>query len=84
MADRFTRDEIATARRWVSAPPRNYVPSSAEIPRLREVIFAGLDALALVDEIARSGVELDDPRIGYVTVQIDRETWQAIRGRDDG
>lgn len=29
-------------------------------------------------EIAQSGVEHDDPRIGYVTVQIDRPLWDAM------
>ena len=35
-------------------------------------------AEALVREVARSGVELDDERIDYVTVQIDRATWGDI------
>lgn len=35
-------------------------------------------AETLVREVARSGVELDDERIDYVTVQIDRATWGDI------
>jgi hypothetical protein len=35
-------------------------------------------------EIAASGVEQDDPRLDYVTVQIDRATWEALqRGVED-
>jgi hypothetical protein len=30
-------------------------------------------------EVGQSGVAFDDERIGYVTVQIDRGTWQEIR-----
>ena len=30
-------------------------------------------------EVADSGVEFDDERLDYVTVQIDRETWNAVR-----
>ena len=36
-------------------------------------------AEAMLLEVAVSGVTLDDPRIDYVEIQIDRETWQAIR-----
>jgi hypothetical protein len=32
----------------------------------------------LLREIAASGVEFEDPRIDYVTVQVDRETWTAL------
>lgn len=36
-------------------------------------------------DVARSGMEQDDPRLRYVTVQIDRETWEeARRALDDG
>ena len=37
------------------------------------------DLRALLGAVAASGVELDDPRIGYVTVQIDRATWDVVR-----
>ena len=30
-------------------------------------------------EVADSGVEFNDERVGYVTVQIDRETWETVR-----
>lgn len=30
-------------------------------------------------EVAASGVEFDDARVGYVTVQIDRPTWQDVQ-----
>lgn len=34
---------------------------------------------ALLREVSTAGVELDDPRIGYLTVQIDRDTWNEIK-----
>lgn len=37
------------------------------------------DAAELLRETASSGVEHEDPRISYVTVQIDVETWRLIR-----
>lgn len=33
----------------------------------------------LLREVAGSGVELEDPRLRYVTVQISRETWERVR-----
>lgn len=33
----------------------------------------------LLHDVATSGVEHDDSRIGYVTVQIDRSTWNRIQ-----
>lgn len=36
-------------------------------------------AVALVREVADSGVEFEDERISYVAVQIDRETFAAVR-----
>lgn len=38
----------------------------------------------LLRDVASSGVELDDERLRYVVVQIDRQTWEAlIRWRDE-
>lgn len=36
-------------------------------------------AVALIREVAASGVEFEDERISYTSVQIDRETWAAVR-----
>lgn len=33
----------------------------------------------LVCDVGASGVEHDDPRLGYVTVQIDRDVWNRVR-----
>ena len=33
----------------------------------------------LVQDVANSGVELDDARLDYVTVQLDRHTWGLCR-----
>lgn len=35
--------------------------------------------LELLREVSTSGVEFEDDRINYVTVQIDKETWQEIQ-----
>lgn len=44
----------------------------AEVRRLRTL-------QGLVDAAAESGVEQDDPRISYVTIQMDRDTWTQIQ-----
>ena len=35
-------------------------------------------AIDLLREVRGSGVEFEDPRVGYLTVQIDRVTWDEI------
>jgi hypothetical protein len=40
-------------------------------------------AEALLRDVAASAVTFDDPRVGYVEVQIDRPTWAAIRVQKD-
>lgn len=35
--------------------------------------------LSLLIEVANSGVAFEDPRIGYVEVQIDRDVWDRIQ-----
>ena len=47
----------------------------AEIARLRE---DNGRLRALLYDVANSGVAQDNPRIGYVEVQIDRTTWAEI------
>lgn len=39
---------------------------------------------ARLREVASAGVEFDDQRLDYVTVQIDRETWGAVRALGTG
>jgi hypothetical protein len=39
---------------------------------------------SLLQDISMSGVELDDPHLPYVTVQIDRHTWQRLQGYKPG
>ena len=34
---------------------------------------------ALLGDVGASGVEFSDPRVGYVTVQINRATWNKIQ-----
>lgn len=33
----------------------------------------------LLLDVAASGVQLDDPRMGYVVVQVDRGVWDALQ-----
>lgn len=41
--------------------------------------------MALLREVAESGVVIDDPRLRYVEVQVDRDTWECLqRGVADG
>jgi hypothetical protein len=35
-------------------------------------------AVDLLRDVATAGVEFDDSRLGYVSVQIDRATWDAL------
>lgn len=70
-------DEIERLRRelhWVgelnNAAQDRHTAAVLEVKRLR----------AALAEVAGSGVELDDPRMRYVVVQIGRETWNALRG----
>lgn len=37
------------------------------------------DLARVLAEVAASGVSFEDPRVGYVEVQIDRKTWEAVR-----
>lgn len=51
----------------------------------RDCIEYTTDIEDLLRDIANSGVELEDERLRYVTVQIDRPTWEALRRwRDAG
>lgn len=43
----------------------------AEVERLR----------ALLSDVAESGVEFDDERLRWLSVQIDRETWAQVQAR---
>jgi len=44
-----------------------------------------LDATMLLAEIFACAAEVDDQRVGYVTIQLDRRTWAAlVHFRDDG
>ena len=38
-----------------------------------------VDLEELINEVARSGVVLDDIRLDYVEVQINRRTWEVVR-----
>lgn len=38
----------------------------------------------LLGDVAAAGVAFDDERLGYLEVQIDRETWREIRALEGG
>lgn len=60
-------------------PPNAYAaPARLDIVSTNEG-FSLRVAEELLREVAGSGVELDDPRMRYVTVQIGRETWERVR-----
>ena len=77
---REARDEYAAlARRRRDA----FVEAKAENERLREAHAERLREIGelqdLLGDVLASGVVLDDERIRYLTVQIDRPTWNEIR-----
>ena len=41
-------------------------------------------AMRVLRDVLASGVEHDDPRVGYVTMQVDRATLAAVRDAQDG
>jgi len=47
--------------------------------RLREVGKARDDAKEIIRDLLASGVEFDDSRLNYLTVQVDRETWREAK-----
>lgn len=41
------------------------------------------EAEAKLAHIRNPGVEHDDPRVGYVTVQIDRDVWESLKAEKE-
>jgi hypothetical protein len=69
-------EEVANAsEQWAGYGERKLTMSHGELAKLMR------EAAAVLREVAVSGVEQDDPRLDYVTVQIDRATWEAIKAR---
>lgn len=64
-----SREESVNLRRKAILAAKNEVDALADAHR---------DVVGLLHEVANAGVALDDPRIGYVEVQIDRDTWTAL------
>lgn len=60
-----------------ACPPKDYAVTHCDIVSTDEG-FSLRVAEELLREVAGSGVELDDPRMRYVTVQISRETWERV------
>ena len=54
----------------------NYCKEYGWEPEARRVA----EAAELLEDVAESGVDFDHPGLDYVVVQIDRETWEALRG----
>lgn len=52
-------------------------PDSA--PTMKDLGDGAADAAQLLEAVACSGVEFDDPRLDYIVVQIDRDVWDDIR-----
>lgn len=67
---------MTTTQKWQTADaPAN----AALIALLRNAAPALLEVATHSREVGASGVELDLPQLSYVTVQIERETWEALR-----
>ena len=57
-----------------------YRENSAALGHALEIGNAKIEGLrALLLEVAEGGVEFEDPRVRYVAVQIDAETWARVR-----
>lgn len=52
---------------------------TVEMDDFLEMVGEWQELLGLLTDVACSGVELDDPRLRYVPVQIDRDTWEALQ-----
>jgi hypothetical protein len=80
----------AVERWWILSPNTSGViavqdEATAERARAVEPVVGPLvpetthrGAVDLLRDVATAGVEFDDARLGYVSVQIDRATWDAI------
>lgn len=51
----------------------------SEIGDLRLAVADNARLRELLKEVSYSGVELDDPRMGYVIIQIDPKTWAEVK-----
>lgn len=69
---------LAVISRAVCAPVDGFDENAAEAIRRSVASLRRIydDMRAVLREVAASGVESDDPRLPYVVVQIDRETWR--------
>ena len=80
LARAINRRMCSGDQRWVMTVPVQDDDSDVVIG---EVCFRLAAWESTMREIANSGVEFEDERVGYVTVQIDREIWlslSALRG----
>ena len=57
---------------------------SNQADRIHELEVENTSLLDLLRDVRNSGVVLDDARLGYLEVQIDRPTWDEIREVVDG
>ena len=58
---------------------REGIANAALIAHLRNLAPALVEIATHGKEVGASGIELDLPELSYVTVQIERETWDAFR-----
>jgi hypothetical protein len=86
--ERMPRAEMLTELRLMLAD-EEYAATEARTPADYATCRRYADALAealrllreqgeLLRDAACAGVEFEDPRIGYVVVQIDRDTWAEL------
>ena len=81
-------DDAARSRKCLGGSEAKVLHEAAyEIARIRaenaELTRQLEEARELLTEVAVSGVSMSDPRIDYVEVQIDTDTWAELREMAD-
>jgi hypothetical protein len=73
------RRRLEAAELTIGTLQADRIKAQATIDHYRTMLAA---AETLLTDVRESAVEFRDPRIGYVTVQMDRGTWAALAGEE--
>jgi hypothetical protein len=68
-----------TPSRLLEAAERLEEPMVPHGSVVREAAALLREAHELLREVSNSGVSFQDPRVGYLEVQINRATWESLR-----
>lgn len=76
-------EEIVALEAEVDELEEEVADLKAKIARLQEQGWKDVGRITALEKVLRevrheSGVEFDDERVGYLTVQIDRDVWDAL------